>query len=237
MCGDERVRTLTAPCCKVNILTSAMSCREELECCDIQGMAIEMTTSGHEARWDVLWRDRHGGERMLAFELGRGLRYRVVIRDAQDDERFLQAFLRPPHTALLAMDGGLLSNLKVDENVLLPLAYRGGDTRAQESRVLELFAMCGFDESQTRSLLHHLPHQLTTHQRRVASLVRALLVQPEVMVYAAVWHDVTQAERQQILALDEILHRVVPTCTSVFIDYDSGADDVLQPHQTFYLQE
>lgn len=198
---------------------------------------IAMAGSKKTERWDVVWHDRQGQERLLAFELGRGFRYRVVVRDAQDDARFLQVFLRPPQTALLAVDGGLLSNLKVDENVLLPLSYHGGDTHEQESRVLELFALCGLDEQQTRSILHRLPHQLTAQQKRAAGFVRALLVQTEVMVYASVWHDLPQAERQQILSLDEILRRVVPTRTSVFVDYDTNMDEGLQPQQTFYLQE
>ena len=171
----------------------------------------------------------------LVFELGRGLRYRVTLHEEHDKERFLQAFLRPPETALLFSDGGLLGNIKVDENLLLPLSYRGVDTDQIESRVVELFRLCGLDESQTRLLLGRLPHQLTPYQKRVAGFVRSVLLQPKVMVYASVWHGVSLAEIRQIINFDGIFRRYVPACTSVFVDYDTHLDTALHAHQTFFL--
>jgi ABC-type transporter Mla maintaining outer membrane lipid asymmetry ATPase subunit MlaF len=196
-----------------------------------------LDTSAKNEQWDVAWRDRQGQMRTLTFELGRGLRYRVIIHDENDKERFLQAFLRPPKTALLVADGGLLGNIKIDENVLLPLSYRGVDTRSLESRVLELFERCGLDEAQTRLLLNSLPHQLSSYQKRVVGFVRSVLLQPKVMVYASIWHGVSQAEIAQILGFDGILRIDAPTCTSVFVDYDTPINTLLQVQQTYYLQE
>ncbi len=198
-------------------------------------MATRLNTSAKNEQWDIAWRDRQERVRTLVFELGRGLRYRVIVQDEQDKERFLQAFLRPPETALLVADGGLLSNIKVDENLLLPLSYRGVDTHQLESRVIELFGQCGLDEVQTRQLLSSLPHQLSPYQKRVVGFVRSVLLQPKVMVYASIWHGVSSAENQQIINFDEIFHRYVPACTAVLLDYDSHMNTSLHAHQTFFL--
>ncbi len=194
-----------------------------------------MDTSAHNEHWDVVWRDRQGRVQTLVFELGRALCYRVVIREEYDKERFLQDFLRPPESALLVSDGGLLGNIKIDENLLLPLTYRGVDTGLLEPRVVELFGQCGLDEAQTRLLLGSLPHQLSPYQKRVVGFVRSVLLQPKVMVYVSIWHGVAQAESRQINGFDQILRRYVPVCTSVFVDYDAHVDTPLHAHQTFYL--
>ncbi|MEQ1628916.1 MAG: hypothetical protein ABL873_00230 [Gallionella sp.] len=188
-----------------------------------------------EGRWDIEWRDRQGRVQPLAFELGRGLRYRVVICDEQDKEHFLQTLLRPPHTALLAPDGGLLGNLKLDENLLLPLSYRGPTHVPTEQRVIALFERCGLDAMQTSQLLSRLPHQISPYQRRLVGFVRSMLMEPAMLVYTAIWHGVTESERQQLLGFDAILRRELPACTSVFVDYDNTLEDVLPAQKSYYL--
>jgi len=188
-----------------------------------------------ERRWDIEWRDGQGHLQPLAFELGRGLRYRVVIRDEQDLERFLKSLLRPPHTALLMPDGGLLGNLKIDENLLLPLSYRGIAHVPTEQRVIALFERCNLDVMQTRHLLSRLPHQISPYQRRLVGFVRAMLIQPEMLVYTAIWHGVTEYERQQLLNFDAILRDELPTCTGVFVDYDADMAVLLPAQQSYYL--
>lgn len=198
-------------------------------------VANSLDIPDNNEQWDVAWHDRQGREQTLVFELGKGLRYRVIIHDEHDKENFLRAFMRPPETALLVSDGGLLSNIRVDENLLLPLSYRGLDTASIEARVIELFGQCGLDSIQTRQLLKRLPHQLSSYQKRVVGFIRSILIQPRVMVYATIWYEVSPAEIQQILGFDEIFRRYVPACTTVFVDYDTRVETPLHTHQTFYL--
>lgn len=188
-----------------------------------------------EGRWEIEWRDRQGHHQPLCFELGQGLRYRVVIRDEQDKGQLLQALLRPPHTALLTPDGGLLGNLKIDENLLLPMSYRGPEHMPSEARVLALFERCGLDAMQTSQLLSRLPHQISPYQRRLVGFVRSVLMQPVMLVYTAIWHGVTESERLQLLGYDGILRRESPPCTSVFVDYDDSLAALLPVQQCYRL--
>lgn len=185
--------------------------------------------------WNIKWYDRQGRAQDLTFELGRGLRYRVVVPEEQDKNQFLRLLLRPPQSALLSSDGGLLGNLKIDENLLLPLGYRGANTVLLESRVTALFERCGFDRMQTSQLLSRLPHQMSPYQKRVVGFVRSILMQPKVMVYDSIWHRVSQAEKLQLIGFDEILRNESPSCTGVFVDYDTNMEAVLQVQQSFYL--
>lgn len=186
-----------------------------------------------EGRWDIDWRDRQGHAQALSFELGKGMRYRVLIRDEQDKAQFLQALLRPPHTALLTPDGGLLGNLRIDENLLLPLSYRGPQHVPGEQHVLDLFGRCGLDTMQVGQLLNRLPHQISAYQRRLVGFVRCMLMQPTMLVYTAIWHGVTEHERQLLMGFDDILRRECPACTSLFVDYDRTLEAQL-PAQRHY---
>lgn len=188
-----------------------------------------------EGRWEIDWHDRLGQVQALSFELGKGMRYRVLIRDEQDKAYFLQSLLRPPHTAWLALDGGLLGNLKIDENLLLPLSYRGPTYLPSESRVAELFERCGLDQMQTSQLLSRLPHQISPFQKRLVGFVRAILMRPEMLVFGAIWHGVSQTETQQLLKFDAILRRELSACTCVFVDYDSNMATLLPAQKTYTL--
>jgi ABC-type arginine transport system ATPase subunit len=147
--------------------------------------------------WNIKWYDRQGRAQDLTFELGRGLRYRVVVPEEQDKNQFLRLLLRPPQSAL--------------------------------------FERCGFDRMQTSQLLSRLPHQMSPYQKRVVGFVRSILMQPKVMVYDSIWHRVSQAEKRQLIGFDEILRNESPSCTGVFVDYDTNMETVLQVQQSFYL--
>ncbi|MEP2776877.1 MAG: hypothetical protein ABJQ29_11835 [Luteolibacter sp.] len=75
---------------------------------------------------------------------------------------------------------GLISNLKVWENIVLPLQACGlATTPAEldqlEELMLEAFAVAGFDESWVRANLHESPDRLTEFQKIICGLVRCHL--------------------------------------------------------------
>ena len=80
--------------------------------------------------------------------------------------------------------GGLISNLKAWENILLPAWYhRKLDAAAAEPRVLALLREADPDIGDLRTLMGKLPDRLTALERRLVALVRALLPEPELLVY------------------------------------------------------
>lgn len=194
-----------------------------------------MNPATNQKQWVISWKNRAGLIQPLEFELDQGYRYRVVVHSEEDKNQFLDLFLHPPETALVAPDGGLLGNLKIDENLTLPLGYHGAAMDSVEQRIVELFGACGVNEAELRSMLVKVPSQLSLFQKRLVGFVRSALGNPRVMVYDSIWDGVSKAEIEQILRFDEYFRRYAPVHTAVFVGYDTQLDPLLHAHSTFTL--
>jgi ABC-type lipoprotein export system ATPase subunit len=188
-----------------------------------------------EKQWTIVWRDRRNRLQELLFELDQGNRYSVVVHSEEDKARYLELFLRPPETAIVSPDGGLLNNIRIDENLLLPLSYHGLLTESTEQHIAELFGVCGLNQEETRELLIKLPSQLSTYQKRLVGFVRSALVNPRVMVYDSIWGGMPKAETEQVLRFDDFFRRYSPAYTAIYLDYDTQLNTQIHANQTFIL--
>lgn len=194
-----------------------------------------MNKSAQEKQWTIVWRDRRNRLQELLFEFDQGNRYSVVVHSEEDKARFLELFLRPPETAIVSPDGGLLNNIRIDENLLLPLSYHGLLTESTEQHIAELFGVCGLNQEETRELLIKLPSQLSTYQKRLVGFVRSALVNPRVMVYDSIWDGMPKAETEQVLRFDDFFRRYSPAYTAIYLDYDTQLNTQIHANQTFIL--
>ena len=181
------------------------------------------------------WRDQSNRTQQLVFELDQGNRYIVVVHSEEDKAKFLDLFLRPPETAIISPDGGLLNNIRVDENLLLPVSYLGLLTVSTEQQIADLFGECGSNEKETRELLIKLPGQLSLYQRRLVGFVRSALMNPRVMVYDSVWNGVSKAEIEQIQRFEGCFRRYSPSHTAIYLDYDTHLNTQIHANKTFIL--
>lgn len=190
-----------------------------------------------EKQWIISWRDRNDRTQQILFELDLGCRYGVVAHSEEDRNRFLDLVLRPPETAIVSPGGGLLNNIKIDENMLLPLSYHGLLTESTERHIFELFGLCGLDETETHALLTSWPSQLSPYEKRLVGFVRSVLLRPRVMVYDSILGGVSKAERDKIRRFDDFFSAYFPVHTAIYLDYDTHLDDLIQIHanKTFIL--
>jgi ABC-type transporter Mla maintaining outer membrane lipid asymmetry ATPase subunit MlaF len=101
---------------------------------------------------------------------------------AQLSESERYALLR--RVAVIASNGGLVSNLKAWENLLLADWYHnGGDIAAREERVLEICQQLGQKKDDAVAMMGKLPDALDLYERRVVAVARAVLLEPNVLVY------------------------------------------------------
>ncbi len=104
--------------------------------------------------------------------------------------------------------GGLISNLKVWENVTLPAWYHGkrrvADTEEQAARWL---AALGVEEQAGAPFMASPPGRLSTLERKRAGLLRGLLLAPRALVVdGAVFNGVPQEVRAcWIVALERLV--------------------------------
>ena len=77
-------------------------------------------------------------------------------------------------------NGALVSNLKLWENIALPLMYHsGGVTPEEEQTALGYLARLGYSGN-----IMALPAHLTHYERQVAAMVRMFLQQPRIVLYS-----------------------------------------------------
>lgn len=125
-----------------------------------------------------------------------GSRYRIGGDSGDGVFAGLPAF---PETVHVDRDGGLLGHLSVWKNLLLPLEYRARDMRHVAEDAALLFALCGEDEANLPRLLGSYPDALSRYERRLTGFVRALLLEPEVLVLDDVFDGLAAAEKEKAL--------------------------------------
>lgn len=101
--------------------------------------------------------------------------------------------------AWLPVEGGLLANLRVWENCLLPLSYLAGKPDAEtEKRFGELLTECAVPLEEQGAYAASPAFSLNARRRRLACVLRTLLQRPSLILVESEWFarlDVDEAER------------------------------------------
>lgn len=89
------------------------------------------------------------------------------------------------------LDGGLISNLNVWDNLTLQLSYMSSFKKSEiESKARSVLEQVGFDGPITV-----LPSRLTLYQRRIVAMARCMLAEPELMVYQCSMDGLSREEQ------------------------------------------
>ena len=105
----------------------------------------------------------------------------------------------------LAAKGGLISNLKIWENISLPLWYHTKrDAEETEKSVAYWLTILSIDPSTCADFMAASPYSVEPWQRKLAGLMRALVQMPRVLVVdAGLFEDVkTRIAQVWIAALE-----------------------------------
>lgn len=149
---------------------------------------------------------------------------------ALDDEARLRLYRR---TGFVPEQGGLISNLKAWENLLLPAAYhRGLDAAAAETRVMALWREADPNRTDLREAMGKLPDRLTAFERRLVALIRAMLPQPDLLVYDFLSAGLEAGAGARLYALTERFHSEQPGRVSVYLCSDDAAAAALHANVT-----
>jgi len=118
---------------------------------------------------------------------------------------------------LVFAKGGLISNLKVWENLFLPVHYHNlllpGDPDTAGAAVLE---RVGYQGGGTT-----LPGLLSHFERKQVLLARAMLMNPEVVIYDSLFLGLNLDERNRLVDIAVAFHRERAGRTSIFLTSDA----------------
>jgi phospholipid/cholesterol/gamma-HCH transport system ATP-binding protein len=201
---------MSAPPPAVLLENVSMRTFRGLSCRASAGQLVRVMCAIHEQReelWDLL----------TAASSPRSGRAALAQRD-------LSALTKPERFALLQQigtvvhDGGLISNLKAWENVVLPVWYhRGTEVVEIEKTVVGIFHDLGLDNDVVRDLMRRLPDQLNITERRWVAMARAMVMEPLIMIYDAPFTGVEREVATRMLKVMLEFHRARADRVSLFL--------------------
>ncbi|GAA5785748.1 hypothetical protein GCM10007860_12810 [Chitiniphilus shinanonensis] len=142
-----------------------------------------------------------------------GERYWLVEYDEIRRDNWLDTLARaglalwPGRVASLDGTGGLVNNLRVWENLILPAWYHHAEPLpALEESLLALFAEVGIEAESAVGICQSLPSALGREARQELALLRAALTRPCCIVIDGDWHTFLAYGRG--LACRELFDRI-----------------------------
>lgn len=121
--------------------------------------------------------------------------------------------------AVVYPTGGLISNLKIWENLVLPLEYfslHGADE-------IENRAMAALERVGYTGAITELPGHLPLYARKQVGLARALLLEPRLVVYDEILTGLNGDQQSNIIDIIGEFHRKAPGRTSLFLAANEDA--------------
>jgi phospholipid/cholesterol/gamma-HCH transport system ATP-binding protein len=132
--------------------------------------------------------------------------------------------------------GGLISNLKAWENLLLPAWYHRGLTAEQAERpVAEIFDQLEPGEAGLKQRMGELPGQLSLYERRVVALARAMLMEPDILIYDFTFTGLERDTAQRLMKLTGEFHGRKAGRVSLYLCPDDAVSARLMADQTINL--
>lgn len=126
---------------------------------------------------------------------------------------------------IVSASGGLISNLKLWENITLPLLFHGGTITDEARQAI----YSHLERLELSSNLWTLPGHLSPSERRMVAFIRAAVNRPLCMIYAGCFDNLPSHERQMLLDNALRFHGDNPTVVSVFLTSATKALEQLEP--------
>ena len=151
-------------------------------------------------------------------ELGEVALFGEALAGASE-ERALSLFSR---MGIVWSGGGFVSNLKVWENILLPVMYhQGREPASYERQVLDFLGRLGVEEHLVPGYLRSLPGALPVQVQRLLGCIRAALMNPEVIIYESAFEGLHRDVRARLESFAVWFHAQRPGRTSVYLSSDA----------------
>jgi phospholipid/cholesterol/gamma-HCH transport system ATP-binding protein len=133
-------------------------------------------------------------------------------------------------------DGGMISNLKAWENLLLPAWYHHGLTAQQAERpVAAIFEQLGEGEAGLKQRMGELPDKLSLYERRAVALARAMLMEPDILIYDFTFAGLERDAAQRLMKLTGEFHGRKPGRVSLYLCPDDAVSARLAADSTITL--
>jgi len=167
----------------------------------------------------------HGEEDTQAL-LQSGCSYCLVVRSESQRAALLENLGAQYGVVIVPHNGGLISNLSVWENIMLPLQYHAIEVAGTpQDAVLHLLLQCGLaDEAAVSGLLLKRTDNLSLLEKRTVGFVRAMLMRPELIIYDVLNEGLSRKELLRMAKFDRVFRLYFPFRTSALVSFDEYRD-------------
>lgn len=188
-----------------------------------------------EKRLTIEFTDSIGGPpHRLDLELGRGHTYHAIATSEAVRDALIEQLVTLSPAIIVPDDGGLIGNLRVWENLVLPISYHGSPHYgALEASAADIFSEFGFAGERFASVCTLHPDRLGRFERRLVAFVRAMLCEPEIIVYDSLLSGLNREETAKALDFDRLFHRTRAARTSLFVTADLAVRPDFGAHRVF----
>lgn len=129
--------------------------------------------------------------------------------------------------------GGLVSNLKVWENLMLPLAYHASlSYKDMEEKMMNILNNLGYNDD-----LNMLPGPLPTYKKKLLGLARAILTEPELIIYDSVSDGLSPDIRNRVLEAVNAFHEEKKGRASLFLASSEGSVKGIMAERIYVLKK
>jgi phospholipid/cholesterol/gamma-HCH transport system ATP-binding protein len=144
-----------------------------------------------------------------------------------------ETYLLRQRVGVVPAHGGLVSNLKMWENITLPLLYHsGGITPEEERTALGYLEQLGYTGN-----VMAMPAHLSARDRRSATLVRTLLSRPEIILYSNFIDAASPEERSIFIRIAGEFQAASTGRTSVYLSSSPELSAELQVDLVIRVRE
>jgi len=134
-------------------------------------------------------------------------------------------------TGYIPSSGGLISNLKMWENIMLPTLYHHGTILDdQESYAEQLLDFFGFSKN-----IMALPATLSLYEKRITAFVRSAIQKPSIMLYSGCFDGMSEAGCDKLSKAAYMLHASNPELTSLLLTSSEEIPEYFSDAPLYYL--
>lgn len=174
--------------------------------------------------------------RALVFMPRSAMRFAILGVSPSHAAALLRQLPPSPATAYVAADGGLISNLRVGENIILPATYHSDSSPEKfETKIVAMLSVLGYDRVAAGALIAKLPAELSVFERRLVGFIRAAILEPAVIVYDSLWTDLSARELQQVIGFDPVFRSHCANSVSIYLHGGTSFPLDVAFDQTFVL--
>ncbi len=134
--------------------------------------------------------------------------------------------------AVVSPQVGLIANLKLWENIMLPLLYHQGEVQTTAADLAtQLLDRLGYHGN-----IWALPGHLSAAERSITSFIRAAVITPSLIIYAGCLTELTVVQRTILLQEIATLHSQPAAPAALFISTGDEQPEGLQFHRQYDLR-